>query len=139
MTQADHKPHQIDLIIGANLRRIRLLRGLSQEALASKLGLTFQQLQKYEKGINRVSACKLWELSILLDAPLEDLFLGAEGAKSLNGGTPKKGRLLDLRKDEIDLIRLLRELPPSVTARFRDLLKATAKPKRAAERPADLT
>jgi transcriptional regulator with XRE-family HTH domain len=72
-----------DTEIGARLRALRLERGLSQSVLAGHLGLSFQQLQKYEKGINRVSAARLATIADFLGAPVTFFYdgLGARGAK----------------------------------------------------------
>jgi transcriptional regulator with XRE-family HTH domain len=65
-------PHPVDVAVGARIRTIRKSRGLSQSGLGSALGLTFQQVQKYERGANRVSASKLVEIARKLDvAPRE--------------------------------------------------------------------
>ena len=56
-------PHPVDVAVGARIRTIRKSRGLSQGALGAALGLTFQQVQKYERGANRVSASKLVEIA----------------------------------------------------------------------------
>lgn len=64
----------MDLTIGRNIRKRRLELGMSQEVLAAKLKLTFQQVQKYEKGTNRVAASRLWDVSKALDTPLIDFF-----------------------------------------------------------------
>lgn len=65
-----------DVAIGSNIRALRQRRGLSQEKLADALGVTFQQVQKYEKGTNRVSGSKMVAVSKALAVPLEALFAG---------------------------------------------------------------
>jgi transcriptional regulator with XRE-family HTH domain len=67
---------ELDTFIGARLRMRRLMLGMSQEALGEKLSLTFQQIQKYEKGTNRVSASRLYELAQALDVPVQYFFDG---------------------------------------------------------------
>lgn len=67
---ADGQPNPIDAHIGDRIRQRRILLGLSQEKLAVMLGLTFQQIQKYERGINRVSGSRLWDLSQILAVPV---------------------------------------------------------------------
>ena len=67
---------ELDTYIGARLRMRRLMLGMSQEALGEKLSLTFQQIQKYEKGTNRVSASRLYELAQALDVPVQYFFDG---------------------------------------------------------------
>ena len=63
-------PNPVDVHVGARIRMRRNLLGWSQEKLADMLGLTFQQVQKYEKGLNRVSASRLWDFSTVLEAPV---------------------------------------------------------------------
>ncbi len=72
-------PHPVDLHVGKQLRQRRVLMGLSQDALAGPIGLSFQQLQKYEKGGNRISAGRLYDLSKLLGVPVQYFFDGLEG------------------------------------------------------------
>ncbi|WP_455273605.1 helix-turn-helix domain-containing protein [Rhizobium herbae] len=67
-------PHQIDIHVGNRLRSRRLVLGLSQEKLGDSLGITFQQIQKYEKGTNRVSASKLQAASEVLRVPISYFF-----------------------------------------------------------------
>lgn len=67
-------PNEMDVHVGQRLRLRRVLLGLSQEKLAESVGLTFQQIQKYERGTNRVSAGRLFELSKLLDVPVSYFF-----------------------------------------------------------------
>jgi transcriptional regulator with XRE-family HTH domain len=76
------KPNVIDGHVGARLRLRRTLLGISQEQLAESLGLTFQQVQKYERGTNRVSASRLFQLANILDVPITWFFdeMGAETA-----------------------------------------------------------
>lgn len=64
-------PHPIDVHVGARVKLRRMLLGMSQEALGKALGLTFQQIQKYEKGANRIGASRIFELSKLLDVPIQ--------------------------------------------------------------------
>ena len=70
----------VDHYVGARIRERRKQIGLSQHQLAKALGLTFQQVQKYERGSNRVSASKLFEASVALKAPISFFFHGLEGA-----------------------------------------------------------
>jgi transcriptional regulator with XRE-family HTH domain len=69
-------PHPIDVHVGSRVRLRRTLLGLSQTALGDALGLTFRQVQKYERGKNRISASKLWKLSQILDVPVSFFFDG---------------------------------------------------------------
>jgi transcriptional regulator with XRE-family HTH domain len=67
-------PHPVDVHVGKRLRTLRCLAGLSQVELAGSVAITFQQLQKYESGANRVSASRLWEFAQVLHAPVESFF-----------------------------------------------------------------
>ena len=69
----------IDFYVGGRVRLRRIFLGYSQQKLGHALGLTFQQIQKYERGINRISASKLFELSQVLDVPVSFFFEGAAG------------------------------------------------------------
>ena len=64
------QPNPIDVHVGNRIRLRRTLLGMSQEKLANLLGLTFQQVQKYEKGMNRVGASRLWDISKVLETPI---------------------------------------------------------------------
>lgn len=71
---AKGEPNPIDVHVGGRVRLRRTLLGMSQEKLASILGLTFQQVQKYERGMNRIGASRLWDLSIVLGVPVSFFF-----------------------------------------------------------------
>jgi transcriptional regulator with XRE-family HTH domain len=71
-----------DIEVGRRLRTYRLQRGLSQEKLADQLGVTFQQVQKYEKGTNRISAGRLQRISEVLDIPITEFFTPQRGGGS---------------------------------------------------------
>jgi transcriptional regulator with XRE-family HTH domain len=73
------KEEKIDAYVGARVRMRRLMLGMSQEALGAHLSLTFQQIQKYEKGINRISASRLFGLGRALSVPVSYFFDGLEG------------------------------------------------------------
>jgi transcriptional regulator with XRE-family HTH domain len=70
--------HPVDLYVGARLRIRRKVLGLSQTQLADALGITFQQIQKYERGANRISASKLYEAARLLQSPVSYFFEGLD-------------------------------------------------------------
>jgi transcriptional regulator with XRE-family HTH domain len=69
----DH-PNPIDVHVGSRVRLRRTLLGMSQEKLGEAIGLTFQQVQKYERGTNRIGASRLWELSAVLEVPVQFFF-----------------------------------------------------------------
>ncbi|PQA88831.1 transcriptional regulator [Marinicaulis flavus] len=64
-------PHPIDVHVGSRVKLRRMILGMSQESLGKSLGLTFQQIQKYEKGVNRIGASRMFELSQLLEVPVQ--------------------------------------------------------------------
>jgi transcriptional regulator with XRE-family HTH domain len=72
----DRGPLAVDMHVGARVRMRRKFLGISQQALAAQLGITFQQVQKYERGANRVSASKLYEIARALEAPVSFFFEG---------------------------------------------------------------
>ena len=67
-------PHPVDIHVGSRVRMRRTLLGMSQEKLGNALALTFQQVQKYERGANRVGASRLFEISQILDVPISFFF-----------------------------------------------------------------
>ena len=81
-------PNPIDKHVGNRLRMRRIMLGMSQTNLADGLGLTFQQVQKYEKGTNRLSASKLQQCAGILQVPVEFFF---EGVPSIPGAPKPKG------------------------------------------------
>jgi transcriptional regulator with XRE-family HTH domain len=72
------RPDPVDVEVGHRIRIERLSRGLSQTALANQLGVTFQQVQKYEKGVNRVGAGRLTKIAEVLGVPVSTFFSGKE-------------------------------------------------------------
>jgi transcriptional regulator with XRE-family HTH domain len=79
---ARQKPDPVDVHVGANIRLFRSAKGLSQTAVGKALDVTFQQIQKYEKGANRVGPARLTKLSKLLGVPVSRFFEDHEGAVS---------------------------------------------------------
>src|SRR5680860_5840 len=74
------KPNPIDIHVGSRVRLRRTMSGMSQEKLGEGLGITFQQIQKYEKGTNRIGASRLQEIASLLSTPVSFFFEGAPGS-----------------------------------------------------------
>ncbi len=97
-------------VIGANLRRIRTMAGLSQERLGELLGVTFQQVQKYEKGSNRISAPVLVELSAILSVDIQDFFAGCSSTSRKVRGV-KANPVPDATPRTIELAVRLNALP----------------------------
>ena len=81
--------HPVDIHVGARLRFKRKLLGLSQAALGETLGLTFQQIQKYENGANRISAIRLYQVASIFDVPISFFF---EDMPSEISGPPTDSR-----------------------------------------------
>lgn len=75
-------PNQVDRHIGSRVRARRTMLGMSQEKLADALGLTFQQVQKYEKGVNRIGASRLLHIAGILDVSIEFFFEGLPGLRA---------------------------------------------------------
>lgn len=78
-------PNPIDKHVGSRVRMRRMMVGMSQEKLGDSLGLTFQQVQKYEKGTNRIGASRMQQISNILQVPVAFFF---EGAPNMPGHTP---------------------------------------------------
>src|ERR1700724_4341131 len=85
----ESRPSPIDIHVGSRIRLRRTLLGMSQERLGEALGLTFQQVQKYERGVNRVGASRLFDLSRVLDVPISFFFDDMPDSLAANfGGLP---------------------------------------------------
>lgn len=74
MSKTENQPNPVDIHVGERLKSRRALMGMSQEKLADSVNLTFQQIQKYERGTNRVSASRLWQFSKILNVPISYFF-----------------------------------------------------------------
>lgn len=81
-------PNPIDKHVGSRVRMRRLTLGMSQEKLADAIGLTFQQVQKYEKGANRMGSSRLQQIANVLQVPVTFFFEGAPGQPKLDGKAP---------------------------------------------------
>lgn len=79
------KPNPIDIHVGSRIRLRRNMLGMSQEKLGESLGITFQQIQKYEKGTNRVGASRLQAIASVLNAPVAFFFEDAPGQEAVAG------------------------------------------------------
>ena len=86
---AKKAPNPIDKHVGSRVRMRRMMLSMSQEKLGDALGLTFQQVQKYEKGTNRIGASRLQQISIILQVPVAFFF---EGAPELPGSRGSSGK-----------------------------------------------
>lgn len=118
----------IDRKVGQKVRTRRLEIGMSQERLAELLGVTFQQVQKYEKGVNRIAVSRLWDISVALELPVGRFFEGLATARGVAEprqefvddalATPEGSQLMamfgsikspKLRRRVLDLVRTLTE------------------------------
>jgi transcriptional regulator with XRE-family HTH domain len=100
----------IDKHVGSRVRMRRMMLGMSQEELGDGLGLTFQQVQKYEKGLNRMGASRLQQISNILQVPVTFFFEGAPsvpGAPQVKGTAPSPAYVSDFlaTKDGLALIK----------------------------------
>ena len=84
-SKTERGPNPVDLHVGARVRMRRKFLGMSQEGLAETIALTFQQVQKYERGSNRISASKLWEIGKALKAPVAYFFEGYGENEAVEG------------------------------------------------------
>jgi transcriptional regulator with XRE-family HTH domain len=112
---ADQEPHLVDIHVGARIRMRRKSMGLSQTQLADSVGITFQQLQKYERGANRVSASKLYGMAVTLQTSVAWFFEGMPPLESEGDGDK---RTLAVRRfmateEGVELASLVPQLPLS--------------------------
>jgi transcriptional regulator with XRE-family HTH domain len=111
-------PHPVDIHVGQRIRQRRSLLGLSQETVAGGLGVSFQQVQKYERGTNRMSASRLFELANLFSVPVAYFFenIAASGATAplTNGseGFPPLTKIPD--REAAEVMRVYADLTPKV-------------------------
>jgi transcriptional regulator with XRE-family HTH domain len=125
-------PNPIDLHVGARIRLRRRMQGVSQEKLADALGLTFQQVQKYERGANRVSASKLYEIASALRSPISYFFDGLADPAGVEeaDGRPSDEQTVHaflMTAEGLELAKLFPGLTRGrVRRRFLDLMRALA-------------
>ena len=82
---SERSANPVDVHVGARVRLRRLMLRMSQDKLGERLGVTFQQIQKYERGANRVSASRLWGMAAVLDVPVQYFFEGLDEKAFANG------------------------------------------------------
>jgi transcriptional regulator with XRE-family HTH domain len=133
----ESRPSPIDVHVGSRIRLRRTLLGMSQERLGESLGLTFQQVQKYERGVNRVGASRLFDLSRVLDVPISFFFddmpdslaanFGGVTSRRAGGGESQDpfGDDTLSRRETLELVRAYyRITDPSIRKRVFDLIKS---------------
>ncbi|WP_395944208.1 helix-turn-helix domain-containing protein [Brevundimonas sp.] len=107
------EPHPVDRHVGRRVQEKRLGLGLTQTALARAVGVSFQQVQKYEKGTNRVSASKLYEIAEFMKVDIPFFFIGFNGARPGLGEeeTPAFDHDHKATKHSVEIARLAPRLP----------------------------
>ncbi len=135
------RPSPIDVHVGSRIRLRRTLLGLSQERLGDQIGLTFQQVQKYERGANRVGASRLFDLARVLDVAISYFFEDmpdnvagplAHSARRMHGLAETQDPFGDdtmSRRETLELVRAYYRISdPAVRKRVFDLVKSMAPP-----------
>ena len=135
----ESRPSPVDVHVGARIRLRRTLLGMSQERLGDALGLTFQQVQKYERGVNRVGASRLFDLSRILDVPINFFYENMTAATSAGGAParpatgfaePQEGFGSDealSKRETLELVRAYyRITDPNIRKKMFDLMKSMA-------------
>ena len=128
------RPNPIDVHVGARVRLRRTLLGMSQEKLGEAIGLTFQQVQKYERGANRIGSSRLFDLSRVLDVPIEYFFGDMPAAVAAcspaqGGGMSEEAANYELdpmaKRETLELVRAYYKISePQVRKRLFELTKA---------------
>ena len=118
--------HLVDVHVGQRIRQRRWLVGMTQQKLAERVGIKFQQIQKYETGANRVSASRLWDIADALEVPVSFFFEGIEvdEAEGQSADTPSKVPA-DLMgdKEALDLVRSYYSIPENQRRRLFELAR----------------
>ena len=120
-------PNPIDVHVGGRIRMRRLLLGMNQETLANALGLTFQQVQKYEGGANRVSASRLSAMAEILGVPISYFFGDLRADDAEISAEDQQWREHLQRPETIEFIRLYYAIPdPKIRQQFLEMAKTVA-------------
>jgi transcriptional regulator with XRE-family HTH domain len=115
--------HPVDVHVGKRVRHRRWMVGMTQQQLGEAVGIKFQQIQKYETGMNRVSASRLWDIAHTMDVPVSFFFEGLEGEGAETAEA--KGALGDLLADKeaLELVRSYYAIPENQRRRLFDLAR----------------
>lgn len=123
-TRIPGKPHPVDIHVGSRVRQRRTLLGLSQEKLGDAVGLTFQQIQKYERGANRIGSSRLFDLSRVLGVPISYFFEEIGDQTSSNAESAETNDPMN-RRETLELVRAYYRIPTqNVRKRLFDLAKS---------------
>ena len=121
------KANPIDAQVGNRVRIRRMLIGMSQEKLGDLLGLTFQQVQKYEKGVNRIGAGRLFEIARILGVPIDFFYDGvASSADTLASAAPPVMEFVSSTEGLQLSLAFMKIKDPKVRKRVLDLVKSLA-------------
>lgn len=115
--------HEVDVHVGKRIRQRRWMNGTTQQQLAEAVGIKFQQIQKYETGMNRVSASRLWDIANVLGVPVAFFFEGLDNGVA---AVPKTGDLpgdILADKEALDLLRSYYAIPEHQRRRLFDLAR----------------
>ncbi|SOC09181.1 helix-turn-helix domain-containing protein [Rhodobacter maris] len=112
--------HPVDVHVGKRIRHRRWMVGVTQQQLADKVGIKFQQIQKYETGMNRVSASRLWDIADALDVPVSFFFEGLSGEEP---ELPNREGDLFSDKEALALVRSYYAIPEEQRRRLFELAK----------------
>lgn len=115
--------HHVDVHVGKRVRHRRWLVGMTQQQLAEKVGIKFQQIQKYETGANRVSASRLWDIADALDVQVSFFFDGLEVDKNTDKVSESVPADLMGDKEALDLVRSYYSIPENQRRRLFELAK----------------
>ena len=118
--------HPVDKYVGIRLRTRRQILGLSQQDIGERVGITFQQLQKYEKGINRISISRLYEFSQILGVPIEWF---VEGFEDYNAIESDSNVALINNQEAATLLKVYFSVPAIIRKKILSLLKSIANEK----------
>ncbi len=113
--------HPVDVHVGKRIRHRRWMTGTTQQQLAEKVGIKFQQIQKYETGMNRVSASRLWDIAHALDVPVAFFFDGLDAAVAENRSDMPSDVLSD--REALELLRSYYAIPETQRRRLFDLAR----------------
>ncbi len=112
--------HPVDAHVGKRIRHRRWMVGMTQQQLADKVGIKFQQIQKYETGMNRVSASRLWDIADALGVQISFFFEGLEDAQAA-AKTTENDLMAD--KEALELVRSYYAIPEAQRRRLFDLAR----------------
>lgn len=113
--------HPVDVHVGKRVRHRRWMVGMTQQQLAERVGIKFQQIQKYETGMNRISASRLWDISEALGVPVSFFFEGLSEATSESGVSMPGDILAD--KEALELVRSYYAIPETQRKRLFELAR----------------